>query len=90
MTNIMKINFNKEDKEKILNFIENYKKLSDEEFQIYEKVKSLQNELNELTEKLQYTESTLQSYRNEEKNYMDELHNIYGEFSLQDLYESIY
>lgn len=90
MTNIMKINFNKEDKEKILNFIENYKKLSDEEFQIYEKVKSLQNELNELTEKLKYTESTLQSYRDDEKNYMDELHNIYGAFTLQDLYESIY
>ena len=90
MTNIMKINFNKEEKEKILNFIEKYKKLSNEEFQIYEKVKSLQNELNELTEKLQYTESTLQSYRDEEKNYMDELHNIYGAFTIQDLYESIY
>lgn len=86
----MKIDFNEKDKEKILDFIEKYKKISDEEFKIYEKVKSLQNELNELTKKLQYTESTLQSYRDEEKNYMDDLHNIYGAFSIQDLYESIY
>lgn len=86
----MKINFNEEQKERILNFIENYKKISNEEFQIYEKVKSLQNELNELNEKLQSIESTLQSFRDDEKVYMDELHGIYGEFSLQDLYESIY
>jgi sensor histidine kinase regulating citrate/malate metabolism len=85
----MKINFSEEHKDKILSYIENYKNISNEEFQIYEKVKSLQKELNELTAKLQSTDSNLQSLRNEEKEYMEELHTIYGDFTLQDLHESI-
>ena len=86
----MKINLSKEHKDKILSYIENYKKISNEEYQIYEKAKSLQKELNELTAKLKSTENTLQSFRDEEKTYMDELHSIYGDFTLSDLYESIY
>lgn len=86
----MKIDLSKEHKDKILSYIENYKNISNEEYQIYEKVKSLQKELNELTAKLQSTENTLQSFRDEEKIYMDELHSIYGDFTLSDLYESIY
>jgi uncharacterized protein YlxW (UPF0749 family) len=86
----MKINFSEEHKDKILSYIEKYKNISNEEHQIYEKVKSLQKELNELTAKLQSTENTLQSFRDEEKTYMDELHSIYGDFTLSDLYESIY
>jgi sensor histidine kinase regulating citrate/malate metabolism len=86
----MKINLSEEHKDKILSYIENYKNISNEEYQIYEKVKSLQKELNELTAKLQSTESNLQSLRNEEKEYMEELHTIYGDFTLQDLHESIF
>lgn len=86
----MKINLSKEHKDKILSYIENYKNISNEEYQIYEKVKSLQEELNKLTAKLQSTENTLQSFRDEEKIYMDKLHSIYGDFTLQDLYESIF
>lgn len=86
----MKIDLSKEHKDKILSYIENYKNISNEQYQIYEKVKSLQKELNELTAKLQSTENTLQSFRDEEKTYMDELHSIYGNFTLSDLYESIY
>ncbi len=86
----MKINFSEEHKEKILYYIKEYQNISNEEYQIYEKVKSLQEELNELTEKLQLTENKLQSLRDEEKTYMDELHNIYGDFTLNDLWESIY
>jgi uncharacterized coiled-coil DUF342 family protein len=86
----MKIDLSKEHKDKILSYIENYKNISNEQYQIYEKVKSLQKELNEVTAKLQSTENTLQSFRDEEKIYMDELHSIYGDFTLSDLYESIY
>lgn len=86
----MKINFNEEHKDKILYYIKEYQNISNEEHQIYEKIKSLQEELNELTAKLQSTESNLQSLRDEEKQYMDELHSIYGDFTLNDLWESIY
>ena len=86
----MKINFNEEHKDKILYYIKEYQNISNEEHQIYEKIKSLQEELNELTAKLQSTESNLQSLRDEEKQYMDELYSIYGDFTLNDLWESIY
>lgn len=86
----MKINFSKEHKDKLLYYIKEYQKISDEEHQIYEKIKSLQKELNELTANLQSIESNLQSHRDAEKKYMEELHTIYGDFTLQDLYESIF
>ena len=86
----MKIDFSKEHKEKILNYIEKYKKISNEELEIYNKVKSLQEEINKLTTELQSIESNLQSHRDDEKKYMEKLHTIYGDFTLQDLYESIF
>ena len=86
----MKINLSEEHKDKIHSYIEKYKNISNEEHQIYEKVKFLQEELNILATKLQSTESDLQTIRDEEKIYMDELHTIYGDFTLSDLYESIF
>lgn len=86
----MKINFSKEHKDKLLYYIKEYQNISNEERHIYEKIKSLQEELNELTANLQSTESKLQSFRDEEKEYMSELHKIYGDFTLNDLWESIY
>lgn len=86
----MKIDFSEEHKEKILDYIEKYKNISNEEYHIYEKIKSLQEEINKLTSELQTIENKLQSFRDDEKIYMKELHNIYGDFSLQDLYISIY
>ena len=86
----MKIYFSEEHKEKILDYIEEYKKISNEEIQIYNKVKSLQEEINDLTQKLQSIESNLQSHRDAEKKYMEELYTIYGNFTLQDLYDSIF
>ena len=86
----MKINFNKEHKDKLLYYINEYQNINNE-YKIYiDKIKSLQEELNSLTEKLNSTESNLQSIREEEKKYMDELHTVYGDFTLSDLYESIY
>ena len=86
----MKINFNQEHKDKLLYYINEYQNINNE-YKIYiDKIKSLQEELNSLTEKLNVTESNLQSIREEEKKYMDELHTIYGDFTLSDLYESIY
>ena len=85
----MKINFKKEHKDKLLYYIKEYQNISNEEHQIYEKIKSLQEELNELTANFQSIESELQSFRDEEKEYMNELHEIYGDFTLNDLYESI-
>lgn len=86
----MKINFNKEHKDKILYYIKEYQNITDEYQSHNNKIKSLQEELNLLTEKLQSTEDNLKSIREEEKKYMNELHTIYGDFTLNDLYESIY
>ena len=85
----MKINFSEEHKDKLLYYINEYQNISNEEHQIYEKIKSLQEELNELTAIFQSIESKLQSFRDEEKEYMKELHKIYGEFTLNDLWESL-
>ena len=85
----MKINFNEEHKDKILYYIKEYQNISSE-YQTYSyKVKELQDELNILTAKLQSTESNLQSIRDEEKKYMNELHTTYGDFTLNDLWESL-
>ena len=86
----MKINFNKEHKDKILYYINEYQNINEEYKSHNNKIKSLQEELNSLTEKLKATEINLQSIREEEKKYMDELHTVYGDFTLNDLYESIY
>lgn len=86
----MKINFSKEHTDKLLYYINEYQNISNEERHIYEKIKSLQEDLNELTANFQSIESKLQSFRDEEKEYMSELHNIYGDFTLSDLWESIY
>lgn len=85
----MKINFSKEHKDKLLYYINEYQNISNEEHQIYDKIKSLQEELNELTANFQSIENKLQSFRDEEKEYMKELHEIYGDFTLNDLWESI-
>lgn len=90
MIKTMKINFSEEHKEKILNYIKEYRNISDEYISYNNKVKSLQEELNDLTAKLQSSESNLISLREEEKIYIDELHSIYGDFTLNDLWESIY
>ena len=82
----MKINFNEEHKDKLLYYIKEYQNISNEEHQIYEKIKSLQEELNELTANFQSIESKLQSFRDEEKEYMNELHEIYGDFTLNDFW----
>ena len=89
MNKDMKINFSKEHKDKLIYYINEYQNISNEEHQIYEKIESLQEELNELTANFQSIESKLQSIRNEEKEYMSELHGIYGDFTLNDLWESI-
>ena len=85
----MKIDFSKEHKDKILYYINEYK-IVNEEYVIYmQGISELQEQLNELKEKLQSTESNLQSLRDEEKKYMEELHEIYGDFTLNDLWDSI-
>lgn len=86
----MKIEFSKEHKDKIISYIKEYQNISNENYKIYNKVKSLQKEIDELTANLQSSEDKLQSIRDDEKKYMDELHLIYGDFTLNDLYESIY
>lgn len=85
----MKINFNIEHREKMLDIMDRYRNITEEYKFCNNKIKSLQDELIELTAKLQSTESTLQSIRDEEREYMKELHRIYGEFTLNDLWESL-
>ena len=85
----MKIDFNNKHKEKILHMMERYRTIT-ENYRVYNDIaKSLQDELNELSTKLQSTEKELQTIRDEEKLYMEELHKIYGDFSLNDLWDSI-
>lgn len=85
----MKINFTEEHKDKILHLMDRYRNITKEYQNYNDKIKTLQEELNILTAKLQSTESNLQSLRDEEKGYMKELHEIYGDFTLNDLWESI-
>ena len=85
----MKINFSKEHKDKILYYINEYKIVNDEYVKCAQEVNNLQEQLNSLRDKLQSTESNLQSLRDSEKKYMEELHSIYGDFTLNDLWNSI-
>jgi predicted nucleic acid-binding Zn-ribbon protein len=85
----MKINFDIEHREKMLNIMDRYRNITEEYKFCNDKIKSLQDELTELTAKLQSAENTLQSIRDEEKEYMEGLHKIYGEFTLNDLWESL-
>lgn len=85
----MKINFSEEHRNKILNYIKEYQNINNE-YRIYnERMNTLQEEINEITEKLKSTESNLQSIRDKEKEYMEELHKIYGDFTLNDLWDSL-
>lgn len=90
MTKLMKVDFSDEHKDKILCYIKEYQNITNEYQECTNKVKDLQEELNALTAKLQLAESNLQSIRDDEKKYMEELHSIYGDFTLNDLWESIY
>lgn len=86
----MKIDFSEKHKDKILHFIQEYKTINEEYSNYATGIVNLQHQLNELKEKLQSTENILKNIRKNEKIYMDELHSIYGDFTLNDLYESIY
>lgn len=85
----MKINFNIEHREKMLDIMDRYRNITEEYKFCNDKIKSLQNELTELTAKLQSAESAIQSIRDEEREYMKDLHKVYGEFTLNDLWESL-
>lgn len=85
----MKIKFSEEHKDKLLYYIKEYQNINNE-YRIYnERMNTLQEEINEITDKLKSTESNLQSIRDEEKEYMEELHKIYGDFTLNDLWNSL-
>lgn len=86
----MKINFNEKHKDRILYYINEYKIVNEEYGRYMQGVNALQEQLDDLKAKLQTTESNLQSIRDNEKKYMEELHSIYGDFTLNDLWESIY
>lgn len=86
----MVINLSKEHKDKILSYIKEYQNISNENYKIYEKVKSLQEEINKLTEKLKNSENSLNSIRDEERKYIEELHSIYGDFTLNDIWETVF
>lgn len=86
----MKINFSEEHKDKLLYYINEYKIVNEEYGRYMQGVNALQEQLDDLKAKLQTTESNLQSIRDNEKKYMEKLHSIYGDFTLNDLWESIY
>lgn len=79
---MMVIKFTEQEKKDIRDIIEEYRTVSDE-------LLSYQKKAEEIKEKVTSLQSDLKSIKEREDKTMAELHEKYGEFSLQDIYESI-
>ena len=79
----MKINFTEQESKGIKDIIEEYRNVSEELYLFQKKAEEIQEKVIEL-------ETKLKSIKDKEDNMMNELHSKYGQFGLQDIYESIY
>ena len=79
----MKINFSKEDIQDIRDIVEEYRNVSDELSTYKQEAEKIQNKLYELND-------NLKSIKEKEEKKMSELHCKYGDFGLQDIYDTIY
>ena len=79
----MKINFTEEEKQSIRDIIEEYRHVSDE-------LMSYQKKAEEIQDKVIDLEKMLKTVKETEDKMMSELHSRYGQFGLQDIYDSIY
>ena len=78
----MKIKFTEEEKKVIRDIIEEYRTVSG--ILIY-----YQNQAQEIQKKVSELESELKSIKEKEDKTMAELHEKYGKFTLQDIYDTI-
>ena len=79
----MKVNFTDQERKDILDMIEEYRTVSEELFLYQKKAEEIQTKVIEL-------EKTLKDIKEREDTMMTGLHDKYGEFGLQDIYESIH
>ena len=78
----MKIKFTEQEIQNIRDIIEEYRTVSDELYSNQKKAEEIQEKVIEL-------EKNLKSIKDKEDNMMSELHSKYGQFGLQDIYDSI-
>lgn len=79
----MKINFTEQESKEIKDIVEKYRNVSEELYLFQKKAEEIQDKVIEL-------KNTLNSIKEKEDSMMTELHSKYGQFGLQDIYESIY
>jgi len=79
----MRIKFTDQEIKDIIDIIEKYRDVSKELYTNQDKAKEIQEKVTEL-------EGILKSIKEKEDSMMSELHSKYGEFSIQDVYDSIY
>jgi len=78
----MKTKFEDNDIKQIKDIIEQYRNVSDE-------LSSYQKKADEIQDKIILLGNDLDKIKESEKNLMSDLHNKYGNFSLQDIYNAI-
>ena len=78
----MKINFTQDEINEMRDIIDQYRVVSKELYDYQKKAE-------EIKEKVSGLENELDSIRKKEEKTMTSLHQKYGEFSLQDIYEAI-
>lgn len=78
----MKIKFTEQEIQNIRDIIEEYKTVSDELYSNQKKAEEIQEKVIEL-------EKNLKLIKDKEDKMMSELHSKYGQFGLQDIYDTI-
>lgn len=79
----MKSKFTQKEISKMKDIIIRYKNVSDELMDYIKKAEDIQN-------KVSILESDLEKIKKEENTFMDKLHKKYGDFNLQEIYETLY
>ncbi len=80
---MMKINFTEQESNDIKDIVEQYRNVSEELYVFQKKAEEIQEKVIDL-------ENKLKSIKEKEDKMMSDLHSRYGQFGLQDIYESIY
>ena len=78
----MKIKFTEQEIQNIRDIIKEYRNVSDELYSNQKKAEEIQEKVIEL-------EKNLKSIKDKEDKMMSELHSKYGQFGLQDIYDTI-
>ena len=79
---MMRVNFEKKDVQSFRDIIQEYRDISDE-------LSSYQKKAEDIQTKIISLEKNLKSIKDKENKLMKDLHKKYGEFGLQDIYESL-